>query len=99
MEQASLIVAVIAALSGVLVGGGGVFVVLSRANQSKDLKDSTEKLLASLIPESTLQEVSILAHRAFDLVEAQGAKFQQAILDSAEFIETVTDGKPNEASS
>lgn len=86
----------IAALAGVLAGGGGVFVVLARANKSVELKDSTEKLLASLVPQETLNEVALLSHRAFDFAERYGAQVQQGILDAAEFVGDVTDGQSNE---
>lgn len=95
MEQAQMAWVLIAALAGVLAGGGGVFVVLSRANRSVELKDSTEKLLASLVPQEILQEVSLLAHRAFGLAEQYGGLVQQGILDAAEFVGDVTDGQPN----
>lgn len=95
MQEAQLAWVLIAALAGVLAGGGGVFVVLSRANKSVELKDSTEKLLASLVPQETLQEVSLLAHRAFDVIDAYGERVRQAGLDAAEFISDVTDQQPN----
>lgn len=75
-----LILPVIAGLAGVLIGGGGVAAVLGRANQSKDLKDSTEKLLADSVPQAALQTIN------------QGVAMAQEAL---KFVAAVTDGLPN----
>lgn len=86
-ENINLIMIIISVLSGVLVGGGGVFAVLSKANQSIQLKDSTEQLLANLIPAEAVTMINGLAHRALDLVPS--AK------EAVEFVESVTDGEDN----
>lgn len=57
----SAVFILISALSGVLAGGGSVFLIMSRANQSVPLKDSTEKLLADSVPQPALN----LIHDAF----------------------------------
>lgn len=74
---------VLAALFGVLAGGGTVFAVMSRANQSRPLKDSTEKLLFDSTPPETINKLHQLA---------------MLIKGGASFLENVTDGDENVSS-
>jgi hypothetical protein len=95
--EANVVLVIVGVVSGILLGGGGMFVYLSKLNQSKEAKDSVESLLFAAVPQEALQEVSLLAHRAFDLAERYGDLVQQGILDATEFITDVTDGEPNAA--
>lgn len=85
----TLIVGVVAALSGVLLGGGSVAVVAARANASKPLKDSTEALLAAAVPAAITAQVNHTAQIALSLIE-------KVVVPSIEFINQVTDGQENE---
>lgn len=96
MEQVSILWVLIGALAGVIAGGGTVAVVLQRANRSKELKDTTEQLLANSVPQSTLETFSALMNRVIDVVERRGEEAQRIIMEGATFLRDVTDGKPNE---
>ncbi len=80
MENLDLILPVLSGFIGIFIGGGGVLAVLARANQSKQLKDSTEQLLYNAIPIEKLP-----------LLRQIGVAFKEG----AEFIADVTDGEPN----
>lgn len=80
METFDLLLPVISALAGVLIGGGGVLAVLSRANANVPLKDSTERLLYNSIPVDVLKLIQ------------QGAG---VVRGAAEFVMAVTDGETN----
>src|SRR5574342_239478 len=86
-----ILVGLVGALSGVLVGGGGVAVILARANQSKELKDSTEKLLAELVPADVVKQMNALFKTALDKLPSATSTIQNA----AEFVVGVTDGQVN----
>lgn len=96
MEQVAIVWVLIGALAGVIAGGGTVAVVLQRANRSKELKDTTEELLAKAVPMSALEIVSATANRAIDLAERYGEQVRQTVIEGATFIRDVTDGQPNE---
>lgn len=95
MEQVSILWVFVMGLAGVVAGGGMVSVVLQRANRSKELKDSTEQLLANSVPPSALDVVSNIANRAIDLAERYGDEARKALIEGATFVRDVTDGKPN----
>lgn len=78
-------------LVGVLLGGGGVFAVLSRANRNAELKDSTEKLLADSVPQSYLESAQQVTLAMLAQVDTAVA----AVKDTLQFVKDVTDGKPN----
>lgn len=67
---------VVAALAGVLIGGGSMAVILGRANQSKQLKDSTEKLLADLVPQKTVDGLNDLARGTQQLAHYLATQFE-----------------------
>lgn len=81
MESLDLILPVISGFIGIFIGGGGVLTVLARANQSKQLKDSTEQLLYNAIP---IEKLPLLR------------QIGQAFREGSEFISAVTDGLPND---
>lgn len=101
----------ISALSGVLAGGGTVFVIMGRANHSVQLKDSTEKLLADAVPAETVRLIHNLAEGAqqttgFLLKQFSFPGVPEAIANTikagvqvagqaADFVEAVTDGEAN----
>jgi hypothetical protein len=88
-----LVIGVISALSGVLVGGGSVAVIFARLNQSVESKDSTEALLAQSVPAAVVAQINQTANRTHDLVEQVIPIFRDAV----QFVKDVTDGKPNDA--
>lgn len=96
MEQVGILWVLVAALAGVIAGGGTVSVVLARANRSKELKDTTEQLLADAVPQAALDQFSALMNRVIDVVERRGAEAQRIITEGATFLRDVTDGQPNE---
>lgn len=101
----------IAAAAGLFVGGGSVAVILGRANQSKQLKDSTEQLLANSVPAETVRLIHNLAEGAqqtsgFLLRQFTFPGVPEAIANAiksgveiagqaADFVESVTDGEAN----
>lgn len=76
-------------LAAVLIGAGTVAAFFRRANASTELKDSTERLLADLVPIETVKQINDINKRLTDLL-------QNVISPAAEFIDAVTDGKPND---
>ncbi len=74
------ILLIVSNLLAVIIGGGGAVAILSRANQSKPLKDSTEQLLYESVPTGTLK-----------LLLQVGKGLEPA----GEFLQDVTDGEPN----
>lgn len=103
----------IAAAAGLFVGGGSVAVILGRANQNLQLKDSTEELLANTVPAETVRLIHNLAEGAqqttgFLLRQFSFPGVPEAIASAiksgaavagqaADFVEAVTDGEPNVA--
>lgn len=85
----NLIIPVAAAFFGVLVGGGGAAVIFARLNKDKELKDTTEALLAASIPQSALSTINTVSVRALDVLD-------KIINPALEFVGSVTDGEPNE---
>lgn len=76
------------ALFSVLAGGGTMAVILARANRDVPAKDSTEKLLASLVSEDMVREANAVTNRVLDILESIGKP-------ALTFIRDVTDGQPN----
>jgi hypothetical protein len=89
--QFEMILLFVGPLVGVLLGGGGVFAVLSRANRNVELKDSTEKLLADSVPQSYLDS----AHQVTLAMLSQVDTAVGAVRDTLEFIRDITDGRIN----
>ena len=110
-NQVNVIWLLVAALAGTLVGGGGVAVVLARANQNVQLKDSTEQLLANNVPQDTVKLVHNLAEGSQQIAAFLIGQFKYAgvpgpianaikegagiAVQAADFVAAVTDGKPN----
>ncbi|MBZ0316345.1 MAG: hypothetical protein K8L91_08000 [Anaerolineae bacterium] len=77
----SAVFILISALSGVLAGGGTVFVVMSRANQNVQLKDSTEKLLADSVPQPVIHTMNDVFKGLQQLTQylAQGFQYPSSV--------------------
>ena len=87
-ENVNLVLIIVSVLAGVIVGGGGVASVLYRAYANKELKDSTEQLLANSVPPQALEQINAIVNRALDV-------FIPIARDAVQFVEDVTDGEPN----
>lgn len=85
----TLIVGVAAALFGVLAGGGGVAVIMARANSNVQLKDRTEDLLHGSVPQSVIDDAHRVTNRVLDILESIGKP-------ALTFVRDVTDGQPNQ---
>lgn len=101
----------VAALAGILVGGGGATVILARANASKPLKDSVEELLAKSIPPEYVNAIHNLAQGSQQITGFMVGQFKYAGVpgpiaaaiqegalvaqQAADFVESVTDGETN----
>lgn len=87
----NLILAFFAGLIATILAGGSLLMIVLRASQSKDVKDSTEALLAASLPGNTLDKI----HSLFELVLTKGIPVATAV---AQFAVDVTDGEPNQES-
>lgn len=85
----------ISALSGIVVGSSSAFIFFSRLVKDQKATDATEKLLAMLVPETTLKEVSTLASQGMALADKYGEQSVQTTRDFLTFVRNITDMEPN----
>ena len=97
MNDVNLVFVIVSVIAGLLVGlpagAAGALALVQRANESKELKDSTEQLLASQVPADVVREINQTANNALRMMDQVFAAFKQGVF----FIRDVTDGQPNTA--